>query len=165
MEASTPPPLPPERPKGWDLVPTNEALIRKYKSGARWLYWVAGLSAVNVLLTHFEVPIRFTIGLGFTEIVYAVGERLGIAVSVFAAVFDVMIFALIFVLGYLAVKGHLWAFVTGIVIMILDTLLLLVLANVSLFINVAIHLLAVVFLFVGYKSLRTYKKRQAEGNA
>jgi hypothetical protein len=160
------------RPKGWDLSPTNEALLKRIKFGAGWPYWVAGGSAANDLLIHFKTPLHFPLGLGFTDLVYAIGLQLtpvlGSASVVLAAGFDLAILAGFCALGYYATRRNLWAFVTAIVVLSLDTLLLIffaVLTGSAPFVDLVWHAIALYAMGTAMQKLRIYQQRQKEGNA
>ena len=147
------------------LSPADGELIKKIKSCAHWLYWVAGFSGMNVLFTHLDVALRFGIGLGITELVYAIGLRFGTIGTVAGAVFTVLVLGCLVGLGYAAARRHLWAFLLGIIALFMDTLLLVALTGTKFLVGIVIHLLAIVFLCLGCNALMKLKKRQASGNA
>ena len=45
---------------------------KRFRSGASWFYWIAGLSIVNSLVVHLQGQWAFVIGLGITQIIDAV---------------------------------------------------------------------------------------------
>jgi hypothetical protein len=85
-------------------------------SGARWFWWIAGLSLVNSVLLHSGSNTSFVIGLGFT----LVADGFFQALKPIAFAIDALALAFFFGLGWFAGKGHVWAFITGIVFYVLD---------------------------------------------
>lgn len=159
--AALPPPLP--RANATDAQ--AEALEKKVTSGARWLYWVAGLSGVNILLTHLEATWRFAIGLGVTELVYAVGMQLGSIGTAVGMFLTIIALGFLVFLGFFAAKQHSWAFILGIIALTLDTLLLIALTGTELLVGIVFHVVAIVFLCLGYGALRKLKKHRSANDA
>jgi len=150
------------------LVPTNEALIRRTKNGANWLYAVAALSAVNVFFTHLSSPVRFAVGLGLTDLIYAVGHQLGTGFALFALGADLGILGLVAALGYQARQFRTWAFVTGITLLVLDAAVMFWIAyktDTSNLGGVIFRVLALAGLITGLRSARLYNTRKAERKA
>lgn len=117
-------------------------------SGANWFWWIAGLSAINTALAHSGSDTSFVIGLGFTLIVDAVLQTL----KPVALAIDALALGAFFAFGWFARRGHFWAFVTGIVLYVIDALILLPL---QLWMSVAFHGLALFGLFRGAGALRS----------
>ena len=65
--------------------------LARLRSGARWFYWVAGLSLVNTAAAFAGGHVHFMVGLGITQVVDAVAHRAGAAATLPALVIDVMI--------------------------------------------------------------------------
>lgn len=106
-------------------------------NGANWFWWIAGLTLVNTILMQMkDNETTMAIGLGFTLFTDAMFKE----VKVVALVIDVLALATICGLGFFARKGHLWAFVVGIVLYSLDSLIFLL---VQMWIGLAIHAFAV----------------------
>jgi hypothetical protein len=99
------------------IAQANPAIIR----GARWFWWVAGLSLINTILAHSESRISFVIGLGFTLVVDAMLQK----AIIVALIIDALAIGFFFGAGWFAGKGRLWAFVLGIVAYTGDLLLCL----------------------------------------
>lgn len=96
---------------------------------AQAFWWIAGLSAVNTVSAWTGSSWRFVIGLGATDLLNAIGMRIGGAGTVVAAVVNLMICLGFVGLGFLAPK-HRWAFVVGAVAFGLDGALVLVFREV-----------------------------------
>jgi hypothetical protein len=123
-------------------------------SGARWFWWIAGLSLVNSVLIHSGSDTSFVVGLGFTLIADSIFQELKLV----AFAVDALAIGGIFVLGLLAGRGQLWAFVVGMILYALDALIYLPLEA---WMAVAFHVLALVFIFGGFQALRHALKAAA----
>lgn len=130
----------------------NRAEIAKSRpeigSGASWFWWIAGLSIVNSVMVHSGGDTNFVIGLGFTLLADNIfKEYIAVAIAI-----DVVALATIAGFGFLARKGHLWAFVTGIVLYSLDAVIYLLVQD---WMSVAFHGLALFYMIRGATVLRT----------
>src|SRR6185436_9238705 len=108
-------------------------LVRRMKKGANNFYWIAGLSIINSFILEFGGNSYFVVGLGSTLFVDSIfvevaksfpdgaliAKLVGLAISIFIA----GIFALF---GFFANRGKKWAFMVGMVLYGLDSLLMLV---------------------------------------
>lgn len=141
------------------LVPSNDTLLRTAKGGAHWLYWIAAMSLINQVLQMTEANIRFAIGLGVTDLVQGLGQAIGPAFHVAGLVIDFGILVAIAALGFFAVKLHRWAFIAGLVVVVLDTLLLLALAAGESILSIAFHAWAAFSLWTGLSAARKLAQR------
>ena len=91
------------------------------QSGARWFYWIAGLSVVNTILIHSGSDTSFIVGLGFT----LVADYLLKAHMAIALVIDLIAIGVFAGFGFAALKGQSWAFIAGSVLYFLDTFIYL----------------------------------------
>lgn len=119
------PPMPSGVP---DATATTHA--RVMKSGADWFLWIAGLSAVNVVSIMSGSGFGFIIALAVTDLISGFGSELGkssggIGTAAFgvSAVLNLLAIGLFVVFGLFARKGHLWAFIVGLVFYAIDSLL------------------------------------------
>ena len=101
--------------------------------GARWFYWIVGLSILNSLLAMGGAPIRFVFGLGITQFVH------GYVASAPVLVF----FALC---GYFGSKLQKWPFIVGGILYLLDAGLCLLFQD---YISVAVHAYVLFRIFQG----------------
>lgn len=135
----------------------------KMQSGARWFYWIAGLSLINSIAASFNSGWSFLAGLGITQFIsgvaLALSEDLGGAVTVIALVLDVLVAAFFVFLGVVAGKGHTWAFIIGLVVYILDGLIFLAF---QLWLPLAFHVFVCYCLYRGLAANRELKKFEAE---
>ena len=123
--------------------------------GARWFWWIAGLSVVNTVMIHSGGDINFVIGLGFTMMADAVFQ----SYKVIAFGIDAVALGVIFGLGWFAGKGHLWAFVVGAVLYGLDALIYVYFQD---WMSVAFHGLALFYIIKGAGALRTALRAAAQ---
>lgn len=158
------------RPRGWDLVPTNGTVLKKVKNGAVWPYWIAGISAINDLLIHIRAPIHLAFGLSLTDFIYGLflglSARGGAAFIVIGGILDFGVLAAFAALGYFALRRQVWAFIAAIAVLSFDALLVLAFAiefSAPFLLSLAVHVIAVAFMWVGLKHLRIYRRREREG--
>lgn len=137
--------------------PSNAQLIAAARArvGAKWFYWIGGLSVVNSLVTIFGGNIRFVIGLGFTSVVDALAKQAGSAGSVLDIVVNGFIAGVFFLFGVFACKLQKWAFFAGMAFYALDGVLLLAAKDV---LGVAFHAYA---LFAIYRGLAALNQAQS----
>jgi hypothetical protein len=123
--------------------------------GARWFWWIAGLSLVNTVLLHSGSDTSFVIGLGFTLLADAIFQSL----KPVAFAIDALAIGAIFALGWFAGKGHAWAFITGIVLYALDALIYVTMQS---WMSVGFHVFALFFIGRGLMQLRADLKAARE---
>jgi hypothetical protein len=128
----------------------NRALTR---SGARWFYWIAGLSIVNSLLFITGSKLTFLVGLGMADAANAIAQTASKDGSglVIAIAFDVLVASGFIGLAYMAEKAARWAFIVGLVVYGLDALLMVWAAD---WLSVAFHGLALYFIYRGFQACR-----------
>lgn len=117
------------------------------QSGARWFWWIAGLSLVNTVMFHSGSNTNFVIGLGITAVSDAVFENnkaIGFTI-------DFLVVGFFFLMGLKARQGRLWPFVLGLVVYALDALLYVRFAD---WMPVGFHALAIFFIVRGAMTLR-----------
>jgi hypothetical protein len=140
-----------------------EEYRKQMQSGARWFYWIAGLSLVNSIAAATGSNWSFLAGLGITQFIsglaLGVAEDLGGAVTVIAFVLDVLVAGFFVFLGVFAYKGHTWAFIVGIVIYALDALIFLA---VQLWFPLAFHGFVLFCLYKGFAANRKLNSLEAE---
>ena len=114
-------------------------------SGARWFWWVAGLSLVNTVLLYAGADISFVVGLGITTLA-SVFFSLPMALLVIA-----ITLGLYFYIGLEAQKGQAMAFYMGLAIYVFDALIFVYFQD---WMSVAFHGLAIYFIVKGLIALR-----------
>jgi len=121
--------------------------LARLRSGARWFYWVAGLSLVNTAAAFAGGHIHFMVGLGITQVVDAVARKAGAAATLPALVIDVMTAGVFLAIGLWSSRCNQFAFGIGMLLYAADGALLLV-AHDGL--SVAFHGLALFFMYRGF---------------
>jgi hypothetical protein len=94
------------------------------RAGAKWFYWIAGLSMVNSLAVISGSNFHFVVGLGVTSVVDAMARQVGGMGSVLDIVINGFVSGAFALFGYFAVKTQKWAFMVGMGLYALDGLLL-----------------------------------------
>ena len=134
-------------------------LTSNYKSGAKWFYWIAGLSIVNSLIILFDGNVNFVVGLGMTQIVdgvalgmaKAAGGQAAPVIQGVALAINVGIATMFVLFGYLSTQRYGWVFVLGMIIYGFDGLIFLI--GPSIF-SLAFHVFALFCIFNGYSALK-----------
>ena len=120
-------------------------------SGARWFWWIAGLSAVNVACDLAHANVNFVLGLAFTLIAHGVfASNIGAAL-----VIDALFIGGFWFIGQQAQKGRTWAFALGVVVYVIDGLIYLKYQD---WMPVAFHALALFYIGRAFMSLQAAKK-------
>ncbi|TMH09643.1 MAG: hypothetical protein E6H58_13580 [Betaproteobacteria bacterium] len=117
------------------------------RSGARWFWWIAGLSLVNIVLAQSGSDTNFVIGLGIT----AVSDAIFSSAKAVGFTIDAIALGFFFLMGRLAQRGTLWPFFLGAAVYLLDALIYVMVKE---WMPVAFHALALFFILNGAMSLR-----------
>lgn len=128
---------------------------QRYKAGANWFYWIAGLTLVTSLIAIFGGGWRFLISLGTTQILDAIAEglstELGSVPKVIALVLDLIVTGVFILFGYFAGQKYLWAYILGMVVFFFDGLVSLLSQDL---IGAVAHVVVLFFMFRGYQAGR-----------
>ena len=84
-----------------------------------WFYWLSGLSLVNSILPLVGFNFYFVFGLGITAVFDALAPGLG-PYQFLAYIPTLMVLGIFVGLGFAATRGHMWAFILGMVLYALD---------------------------------------------
>lgn len=127
--------------------------IAAIRSGAGWFYWVAGLSMINTMLNFFEADINFMLGLGITQFADAIAiEFDNTIVKSIALIFNLSIAFLFFYLGKKANERKKWAFIVGMIILALDSLIFFFIED---YFGLGFHIFAIVMIYSqGFNNLK-----------
>lgn len=137
-----------------------EVLAKHVKGCAGWFFWIAGLTLVNSVMMRTGSETSFLIGLTITQVVDVLGIAAGPVGGWMAGAFALVGIGLFVLLGLKARVGERWAFVTGLVLYGIDTLLSLVDPN---FISIAFHGWALITMGVGLRqAAKLHAVRAAE---
>ncbi len=123
---------------------------------ARWFYWIAALSLVNLLASLWGSQWSFALGLGLSQLLSDGGRQLYSAGGSGAAVFVMYAgclgsMAFFCACGWFARKPSVFVFMVGIVFFTLDTLIFVFAKDI---LGVAIHLVVLYFLRQGVPAAR-----------
>lgn len=140
-----------------DALPSREAAaaLPVVRSAARWFWWIAGLSVVNIAMFQSGSNTSFVMGLGITAIsdaLFSDSKMIGFAIDAVAIGFFVL-------MGFKAQLGHLWAFYLGVAVYVFDALIY---AFVDDWISVAFHGLAIFFMAKGIMTLQAALKPRGQ---
>ncbi|HLP09884.1 MAG TPA: hypothetical protein VK178_17120 [Opitutaceae bacterium] len=117
-------------------------------SAARWFWWIAGLSLVNTVLIHSGGNTSFVIGLGVTLVADVACRE----IPAIAFVVDAMAIGFFVLMGWLALRGHFWAFIVGAIAYLLDATIYLLARDMM---PLAFHAFALFFIVRGAFTLRS----------
>ena len=133
----------------------NADLAAKYRSGANWFYWIAGLTIVTSIMSYTGADWRFLISLGTTQLIDALANvmsaELGGAPKIVALVLDLILTGVFVVFGVLANKKFLWAYILGMAVFVIDGLVSLLVQD---WVGVIAHVVVLVFMVPGFMAGR-----------
>jgi hypothetical protein len=135
-------------------VQVSPGAVIQMKSGASWFYWIAGLSLINSIASLSGSTFGFALGLGITQVFDLIASGSGAAGKGIVLVLDVLASGLFIMFGVFAHKAHTWAFVLGMVLFALDTALVV---YFQAWFSVALHVVALFFLFRGMQACRAIR--------
>jgi len=128
------------------------AALPAVRSAARWFWWIAGLSLVNIFMLQTGSETSFVMGLGITamsDAVFASNKLIGFGI-------DASVLAFFALLGLLAQRGQLWAFYMGTAVYALDALIYVRFED---WMPAGFHALAIFFIVKGVMVLREALKK------
>jgi hypothetical protein len=129
------------RPSVIGMDPLQERRIRQ---GARWFFWIAGLSLVNTLM-----GLRFYIGiLGVTDIINEMASERG-ATEMLVKSVNVAAAGIYILCGIFAFKRQSWAFIVGMIFYALDAVVFLLASS---WIVLGFHVFVLFWIFLGLKA-------------
>jgi hypothetical protein len=130
---------------------TRLALEAQSRNGANWFFWIAGMSLVNPLVGLFGGQWGFVIGLGITQVIDAMltlGDG-STASRLVGPVLTAAVAAVFIAFGHFAREGRRWAFIAGIALYVLDSLLFVLVRDV---LAIALHAFALYCLVKGLRA-------------
>jgi hypothetical protein len=140
----------PAPPVHAQIAATNSDLEQRIRSGASWFYWIAALSLINSFLVMTKQTWGFAIGLGITrQIDYELSHTPMVAFGLDLLATGTMAF-----FGHFAIKRHAWAFIIGLVLLVMDTALTI---YQQAWLSVAFHVWAIVSIGMAFKASRALK--------
>ena len=128
---------------------------RQVQNAARWFYWIAGLTVVNAVLAFFGSTTTLLLGLTTPLIgVYVALSAATTFFTVLAIAFAVFVVAGFALLGWMAEKGHAWAFLVGGALYAADTVWSIAYQD---WMSALWHAAALFFIVMGVFALRRWK--------
>ena len=144
---------------------TAMTLARRVRLGARWFYWIAGLSLVNSVMAMSKAGIVFVVGLGVTQFIDGFTGAMGSQAPAIGLVLNIIVAGIFASFGIFAAKGQIWSFIVGMILYLMDALLIL---GVSLWakadlpvLELGFHAFALFCLFAGLKAALELKRLTA----
>ena len=144
-------------PSGAEPVERDPLVQRQVRRGASWFYWIAGLSLFNSISALCGWSIGFYLGLGITQWIDGLLGQAGGAATAIALTLDLVAVGLLVLFGIFANKYHAWAFIIGMVLLALDTVVVGISALLipSEWIGVGLHVWALISIFTAFKASRS----------
>jgi hypothetical protein len=145
------------------------SLKRLMKNGAYNFYWIAGLSMANSIYFLYVTRSNFVIGLGITQfldtIIHNLAQSFPNSVRLIRGlglIPDLFICSVFALCGFFAAKGHRWAFLAGMILYGLDSILTLVSGDI---IGFGFHLFFMWYLYCGLQALAKLRKIHPENSS
>lgn len=136
---------------------TDAARVR---SGAGWFYFIGGLSVLNSIMAFAGSSMMMMFGLTSTLFATYLGIQLGGTASIVGMAATVCV-ALLFVgLGWMAQRGAVWAFITGLALYSVDGVVTVVLKD---YLGAFVHVAGIVFIALGLLALLRTRRARAAG--
>lgn len=114
-----------------------------------------GSKIITSMVSLYGGGFAFFLSLGTTQFIdgmaRGLSQEFGDATQIIALVLDIFVAGVFGLIGWLALKRHLWSFVAGMVLFAPDAFILLAF---QIWISFAFHLLVVFWIFKGYQAAR-----------
>lgn len=147
-----------------DEAPPSYEAAHRFRNGANWYFWIAGLSMINSIVILSGSDWSFIIGLGITQVIDVIASELAEQTEEAATVLKLVAFGLdLFVagivvgIGVLARKGFVWAFILGMLLYALDGMLFFLVQD---WLSIGFHVYALFCIWAGLQAL--WQLRQLE---
>lgn len=146
-------------PQAQDTAAIVAQLEQRVKSGGGWFYWIAGLSAINTVTSLAGWDGTFVAGLGTTVIVDQLMKHLGHLAMIVGIPINLFAIGIYIMFGYFACRRARWAFIAGMILYGLDSLIFI---GVGLWLAVGFHGWALYGLYSGLKADSTARTIEAQ---
>ena len=124
-------------------------LDKKIRNHGSWYFWIAGLTLVNTVTSFSGSGGAFLLGLSITQVFDSFAASAGGGGTMVALLLDAMAIGMFVLFGVFALKSHNWAFIVGIILYGLDTVLTLLFQS---WLSLAFHAWALVSLIAGMRA-------------
>jgi hypothetical protein len=140
-----------------EAIERDPDVQKRVRMGASWFYWIAALTLFNSISALCNWDFGFYLGLGITQWTDGLLIHAGTVGAAVALTLDVAAVGVLFMLGKFSNKYHAWAFIVGMILLALDTLIVGVSALIipSIWIGVGLHVWALFSIFRAFKASRT----------
>ncbi len=123
------------------------------QAGARWFYWIAGLSLIKSIVVISGGSLHFMVGLGITSVVDGAAKRIGGPGTLPDLLMNGCVAAGFAFFGMFASKAQKWAFLVGMALYAADALLLL---SVKDYLSAGFHAYALWAIYQGYRAAQQF---------
>ncbi|HWF18076.1 MAG TPA: DUF4339 domain-containing protein [Verrucomicrobiae bacterium] len=135
----------------------NPALERRARSGARWFFWIAGLSLINSFMAMSGKAVVFVVGLGVTNLVDLTVQQMGANMTI-ALVINLVISGVFALFGIFAMQRRSWSFIVGMFLYGLDAVLAYMVAG---WLGLGFHLFVLFWIYQGLRASMELKTQGA----
>lgn len=131
--------------------------VKAVKGGASWFYWIAALSLINSIAIFAGGDINFIVGLGITQLIDGILLELTGTGNIYGLIASALISGMFFLFGYFANKFSGSAFMAGIILYLLDSLIFLLVGD---WLGLGFHAFALFMIISGYRQLKQLKSSE-----
>lgn len=147
-------------------------LTRQMLSGANWFFWIAILSLIDTLVSPYYGTWTYAFSMGMSLGVdsvaqSAVAHGMGSWMKIAAFALNIVIAGIFILFGFAARRGNMAAFVTGLILYVLDGVLFFFTGTIgdrflfgSAILGVVIHAVGVYYIFSGILAARKLTEYQ-----
>lgn len=132
------------------IVEEEHVINNNIRNNANWFLIIAVLSFINTLVLFLKIDFRLIFGLGITQLIDSILFRIYGELSYYNLIVSAGISFIFTILWIKAREAKKWAFISGIVIYSLDTLLFLFIQD---WLSVGFHVFVVIGIITGYLSM------------
>jgi hypothetical protein len=136
-----------------------ELLKQQIEQGARWFYWIIGLSLVNAVLLMAGADVHFIIGSSLIDVGAVWLHMDGAFAKIGGTLFLLFAVGLYFFLGKKAHQGSKWAFIIGMSIYLVDGLIYFYCQDI---LSGLFHLYVLYRIYGGLKAIAPYRALQID---
>ena len=125
------------------------------KGAASWFFWIAALSIINSIIFMLNLDWNFVIGLGVTQLLDFIGrsisETTASGMKYVSLIINILLSAVFVLIGLFANRGSRKAFMTGIILYILDAVIFVFAFDL---LGVGFHIFAIYFMVRGFMACK-----------
>ena len=144
-----------------NIVREEQEAITKTNSSSSWFLIIAILSVINSLVLIFQFSFSLIFGLGITQLVDVILYRSLGHFSYYNIIFSILLSSIFLIFWHFARKGKIWAYITGVSMYALDTLLFVFVKD---WISFGFHVFVIIGISAAILSLIEERKQKNEEN-